>query len=177
MGVRVGTVVGPVPGGATVVTVSGGSCGRKVLGEGWGDVLVGAVGRGEVDIHRARGWCPDNGLGRRAISAVDNDCGRDRAKRHHTAEDRSYRAPSAVSRPGKLAFRTGPASPEAARALVVRVVLDFPDVPNALVEVVNCVTDGADVIEPLPADGVSGGVSGWPRPNRYGGQGRLLACW
>ncbi|CNV32729.1 putative helicase [Mycobacterium tuberculosis] len=50
MGVRVGTVVGPVPGGATVVTVSGGSCGRKVLGEGWGDVLVGAVGRGEVDI-------------------------------------------------------------------------------------------------------------------------------
>lgn len=177
MGVRVGTVVGPVPGGATVVTVSGGSCGRKVLGEGWGDVL----GRGRWSwrggYHRARGWCPDNGLGRRAISAVDNDCGRDRAKRHHTAEDRSYRAPSAVSRPGKLAFRTGPASPEAARALVVRVVLDFPDVPNALVEVVNCVTDGADVIEPLPADGVSGGVSGWPRPNRYGGQGRLLACW
>lgn len=57
MGVRVGTVVGPVPGGATVVTVSGGSCGRKVLGEGWGDVLVGAVGRGEVDI-TVRGLVP-----------------------------------------------------------------------------------------------------------------------
>lgn len=177
MGVRVGTVVGPVPGGATVVTVSGGSCGRKVLGEGWGDVLVGAVGRGEVDITVRGAGAPTMALVDVLSPLYDNDCGRDRAKRHHTAEDRSYRAPSAVSRPGKLAFRTGPASPEAARALVVRVVLDFPDVPNALVEVVNCVTDGADVIEPLPADGVSGGVSGWPRPNRYGGQGRLLACW
>lgn len=172
MGVRVGTVVGPVPGGATVVTVSGGSCGRKVLGEGWGDVLVGAVGRGEVDI-------TVRGAGAPTMALVD-------VLSPLLIMTAVATAPSATTlpriaatgrHPGKLAFRTGPASPEAARALVVRVVLDFPDVPNALVEVVNCVTDGADVIEPLPADGVSGGVSGWPRPNRYGGQGRLLACW
>lgn len=176
MGVRVGTVVGPVPGGATVVTVSGGSCGRKVLGEGWGDVLVGAVGRGEVDITVRGAGAPTMALVD-VLSPLLIMTAVATAPSATTLPRIAATGPSAVSRPGKLAFRTGPASPEAARALVVRVVLDFPDVPNALVEVVNCVTDGADVIEPLPADGVSGGVSGWPRPNRYGGQGRLLACW
>lgn len=177
MGVRVGTVVGPVPGGATVVTVSGGSCGRKVLGEGWGDVLVGAVGRGEVDITVRGAGAPTMALvdvlspllimTAVATAPSATTLPRIAATGRHRRSAAQANSPSEQVRP----------SPEAARALVVRVVLDFPDVPNALVEVVNCVTDGADVIEPLPADGVSGGVSGWPRPNRYGGQGRLLACW
>ena len=102
--------VGAALGVVTVVTVSAG----KWAGPGARWAARRAGGRG-CRGHRVGSRCPDGGLRRRAVAAVDDDGGRDRA-RSPRRRDRA-RPPSAGS-PGPFSRRLSPSSRRSRRRQV-----------------------------------------------------------
>jgi hypothetical protein len=108
------------------------------------------------------------------VAAVNDDCRRDGAECHHTADERGDRAPARIGRPGKRFVAVFVVAVFVVAvfvgsvyfvALVVGVVVD--QAINWADAIVKCVSDGADVTDVNIEDRVSCDMLAQLGANRY----------